>query len=112
MIKLTLVRLRNHGISVEAERVDDHITAQALEFAGNLFNQGSTFTRALIDRFDGLVLIGPDGNYHFTTPVCGYDGDGTRTAAIIVELFGFGDGASIMARINHGGDGAKAEFNR
>ena len=95
------ITLRHHGITVEAEEVGDHSCAEALEFAANLLSQEATFSRALVDRIDGLVLIGTDVNYHFAAPLCGYDGDGPRTTAIILELFGFAAGADIMSRINH-----------
>lgn len=63
---------------------------------------------AIVDRFDGLVLLaGPidsldaDG-YRFRTPLCGYDGAGSRTSAKILAHFGFGDEASLFAQIKTG----------
>lgn len=98
---MATVILRNHGISIDAEPVGDTITKEALEFAGRLHDAGAVFNKAYVDRLDGLVLIGPAGAYHFSTPLCGYDGDGPRTAAIILELFDFVTGAGIMSQINN-----------
>jgi len=108
------VMLRNLGITVEATEIDDLSTDQALEHAGLLYDQGVRFDQAHVDRFDGLVLIGrtPEKSFHYRTPLCGYNGTGPMTTAIILELFGFGDRSEILNRISTGDDRAKASFDR
>lgn len=106
METVTQVTLRNHGIAIDAVSVGDTYTGQALEFARSLQERGATFDKALIDRFDGLVIQGAGGSYHFTTPICGYGGTGPRTSAQILEMFQFGSIDSIMDRISHGDNGA------
>lgn len=111
-MKVATVTLRNHGITVEAEEVGDTYTERALEFATKLHDDGTTFDKALVDRFDRLVLTGPSGSYHFGTPLCGYGGTGPMTTLIILELFGFGSSAELASKIHEGGDMAKAKFYR
>ena len=109
---MATVMLRNHGISIDAESVGDLDTKQALEFAGDLHDNGVTFDKAYVDRFDGLVLEGPRGTYHFSTPLCGYGGTGPTTTVVILELFEFGKRDEIMPQIDHGDNTAKAVFYR
>jgi hypothetical protein len=109
---MATVMLRNHGISIDAESIGDTYTEKALEFAGELHDNGVTFDKAYVDRFDGLVLEGPSGTYHFSTPLCGYGGAGPMTTLVILELFEFGTRDEIMPRLDHGGDAAKAVFYR
>lgn len=106
--------LRNHGITVEAAEVNDTSTQEALEHATELYGSGARFEQALVDRFDGLVLLGEtaDKSYRYRTPLCGYDGTGPMTTAVILELFEFGTRAEIMANISTGDNSAKASFSR
>ncbi|MGB3945514.1 MAG: hypothetical protein WBK76_01610 [Candidatus Saccharimonadales bacterium] len=106
------IALRNHGFSVEAREVEDLDTEEALKHATQLYADGVRFTQAYVDRFDGLVLQTQNGEiaYHYRTPLCGYDGSGPTSTAVILELFGFGTRAEIMDRISTGDNTAKASF--
>lgn len=94
------------------EEVGDRSTDEALEKAEQLMIRGVTFNRADVDRFGGLFLYGPDGTWHFRTPLCGYGGTGPHATADILAIFGFGDHKEILQRISHGGDAAHFTFNR
>jgi len=106
------VALRNHGIELRATKVNDTYTGQAIDFAEGLKSKGRQFHQAYVDRFDGLVLVGTSGSYHFATPLCGYGGTGPNATATILEMFGFGKHADIMKQIDHGDDRGRAEFRR
>ena len=93
------VMLRNHGITVEASATGDRWSEESWENAQKLHGTGVTFDKALVDRFDGLVLIGPKGSWHFEHALCGYEGTGPQTTAKILSLFGFGSQKEIMQRI-------------
>ena len=80
--------------------------SQAIVSAQTLLSQRRSFSRAVVDRFDGLVLVGPEGNWHFNTPLCGYVGESPMTTAAILELFGFGKKETIYQTISKGDDGA------
>ena len=109
---MTTVTLRNHGLTVEATPVGDTYTDQAVEKASELLARGVEFDQALVDRFDGLLLIGARGSWHFQTPLCGYKGNGPGTTAVILSMFGFGSTEEIMRQIDSGDNEAKAKFYR
>lgn len=109
---MTTVTLRNHGITVEATEVGDRDTVEAFNTARKLRDDGVEFDKALVDRFDGLVLIGGQGNWHFSSPLCGYGGTGPIISARILSVFGFGAEREILAKIDHGGEKAKATLYR
>lgn len=107
------VTLRNHGESMIANEVGDTYTDEAIDKARELHAQGVTFTRAYVDRFDGLVLLGPQEDaWHFQTTLCGYAGTGPTTTARILELFEFGTVQDLTPRLVVGGDSAKETFTR
>lgn len=94
----------------------DMDTMQAVSQAENIIEHSKCqIQSAIVDRFDGLVLLaGPIDNldadgYRLRTPLCGYDGAGSRTAAKILAMFDFGDEASLFARIKTGN---RHEFTR
>ena len=109
---MTNVTLRNHDVTLEATPVNDTYTDQAIEHARGLLAEGIDFDKALVDRFDGLVLTGRHGTWHFQTPLCGYDGTGPNTTATILAMFNFGSHADIMSQINHRDNAAKATLYR
>ena len=109
----TQVSLRNHDdMTIDVIKVNDLDTVEAERYARNLREDGLTFDLALIDRFDGLVLLGRSGNYHFDTPLCGYIGNGPMASARILEMFEFGSAESIMSQIGDGGNNAKYRLCR
>lgn len=107
------ITLHNHNETFgDVNIIDDCDPWDAIEQAKHLFEQGYYFEKALVDRFDGLVLVGSGGIWHFSHALCGYEGSGPQATAEILEIFGFGKFAVIMARIDHGGNAAKATFYR
>ena len=111
---MTLIVLGNHARTVDATEVGDLDTQQALAHAASLHEQGVEFREALVDRFDGLVLVGdePQSSYHYRTPLCGYVGSGPMATTVILEMFGFGTHEEIMNKISTGDDKAYALFRR
>lgn len=108
----TQVTLHKHGVTIDAIKANDHDTIEAVAYARRLHDEGATFDLALIDRFDGLLLVGASGNYHFTTPICGYMGNGPTASARILELFEFGSKDTILEEICHGDNDAKFRLYR
>jgi len=101
----------------------DKYTEQALEIADVLIAEyGNEVYGAEVHRFDGLiiyrtgeVLFDLDESsdaygWHFVTPICGYDGTGPMTTALILEKFGFGNAEDLISQINHGGNDAHFTF--
>lgn len=81
-------------------------TEEALRLAYKL-KQRNDFTArgAVVHRYDGLLLLDdvPEKSvqgYHFQTPICGYSGNGPRTASIILEMFGFGRSEDLYATLS------------
>lgn len=106
------VRLGNFNRTFDAREVGDLDTYQAVEAAKGLRSSGFQFSEAFVDRTDGLIIVGRDGSWHFTTTICGYGGTGPMATAEILELFGFGVKADILKDIDHGGDNAKFSFKK
>lgn len=103
------------GLSVKVGRqqiayVDkgtDKSSYEALKVAEKLFMANKyKYTEAIIDRFDGMVLLCPKDQtgQHFVTAICGYYGSGPMVSAQILEMFGFGDYDYTLAKIAQGGD--------
>ena len=107
---LPRITLRNSGRSFTAREAGDLSTSQAIAKAEELRAQKKYFTDAYVDRTDGLVLIGREGNWHFASANCGYDGWGTKTSAEILEMFGFGEKEALLQKIAVGGDHANYAF--
>lgn len=106
------VRLRNSGKTFNVIKAFDNSSYAALASAKALLVQRKSFSSATVDRFDGLVLVGPDGNWHFATALCGYGGSGPMATAEILELFGFGEKDYIFQTIATGGDNATFSFSK
>ena len=106
------VRLRNSGKTFNVIKAFDKSTYGAVASAKILLSQRKTFSSATVDRFDGLVLAGPDGNWHFATAICGYSGNGPVATAVILELFGFGKKDDVLRTISSGGDSATFSFSK
>ena len=109
---MTRVTLRNSGRTFNVTPVSDKSTGEAIVQAKAIAADGGTFSEAVVDRFDGLVIVGRDASWHFNTPICGYSGTGPMTTAIILELFGFGNKAKIFDEINTGDNHATYTFNK
>ncbi len=109
---MTNVTLRNHDVTLEATPVNDTYTDQAIEHARGLLAEGIDFDKALVDRFDGLVLTGRHGSWHFQTPLCGYEGTGPHTTATILAMFNFGSKSELLSKVNYGDDKAKVTIYR
>lgn len=112
MRKLQQVRLRNSGKTFNAIKAFDKSSYAAVASAKELLVQRKSFSSATVDRFDGLVLVGPDGNWHFATALCGYRGSGPMATAEILELFGFGKKDDILWLITNGDDHATFSFSK
>ena len=109
---MTQVKLRNSGRTFNVTPVYDESTGEAIAQAKTIAAKGDTFSEAVVDRFDGLVVVGRATTWHFNTAICGYVGDGPTTAATILELFGFGKKSEILERINTGDNRATHTFSQ
>jgi len=109
---LPQVRLRNSGRLFNVTEAQDLSTSEAVVTAMVLLAQRKSFKEAVVDRFDGLVLIGPDGNWHFASALCGYWGTSPAATAEILEIFGFGKKDSIFQSIYSGDDHATFSFTK
>jgi len=107
---MTRVTLRNSGRTFNVTPVSDKSTGEAIAQAKTIIAKGGTFSEAVVDRFDGLVVVGQGTTWHFNTAICGYVGEGPTTTATILELFGFGKKAKILERINTGDNRATYTF--
>jgi hypothetical protein len=92
--------------------VVDKSTDEAIEQAKIIAAKGDTFSEAVVDRFDGLVVVGREASWHFVSPICGYSGSGPMATATILELFGFGKKAKIFEEINTGDNHASYTFTK
>lgn len=112
---MSTVMLRNHNeVFSNIEEVGDTYTGEAIAVARELAGRyRDLITVAHVDRFDGLVVLGPTSyGWRFTTPICGYGGTGPMASAEILEIFGFGPKEELFRELNHGGDKAKASFSK
>lgn len=100
------------------KRGDDLHIEDAVDTAQKLYEAfgPELCTSAVIDRFDGLVLIFSEHSeprwrgWHFKTPTCGYHGLGPSSSARILALFEFGTYDDILDRITEGGENANFPF--
>lgn len=103
----------------------DRYTDQALEIAKLVSNEyGTRVYKAEVDRFDGLIVYWMDEGefeigdtneprgWHFVSPICGYDGTGPATTALILQMFGFGSAEDMIYKINHGDNTAHFVFTK
>ena len=89
------------------DKGSDKSSFEAIEIALRLFDKNKyKYTEAIIDRFDGMVLLCPKDQtgYHFVTAICGYYGAGPIASAQILDMFGFGQYEYTLAKISNGGD--------
>lgn len=87
------------------EEVGDRDSFEAKLLATQLHATGFRAQSARVERTDGLVLLcgtmSPSTpGRHFRHAITGYDGTGPRITAEILEIFGFGDMASLMDRLS------------
>ena len=101
----------------------DTTTDLALDIAKLSLRWFGHLDTAIVDRFDGLALFSREyasdsrledsvNGIHFRSALCGYGGTGVMTAAMILELFGFGEYDEILRPIEVGGNTARYEFTR
>ena len=105
MSKLS-VKIGRHIITY-IDKGSDKSSFEALDVAEKLFAKNKfKYTEALIDRFDGMVLLCPEEQigHHFVTAICGYYGSGPMASAQILDMFGFGQYEYLLAKIATGGD--------
>jgi hypothetical protein len=88
-VAMSHVHLRNSNLSFDATEVGDNSQYDAEDFAKNLVKQRKSFHMAVVDRFDGLVIIGRSDTYHFKTVLCGYRGNGADATVKILQMLGF-----------------------
>ena len=65
---------------------------------------GYVWTRAVVNRFDGLTLYTGDDQaiaLHFAHALCGYEGSGPHATAVILDEAGFGEMWEIRSRVNN-----------
>lgn len=105
-------RLRNHGIVVKVSSASALTPGDAITTATRLSKEGIEFDKALVDRDDGLVLIGSKGNWHFWPPLNGTEDERTRAAAWVLFLSNFGSVRDMVAQVNHGNTTGKAVLYR
>lgn len=104
------------GYVVNGVRPGEETTsAEALIQAERLitFHPGESWYMAIVDRYDGLVLLcrdprpaetGPDDirGWHFKGAVAGFAGAGPITTAKILALYGFGSFRELFRRVARG----------
>ena len=117
MISVTL-EFRGHENEVRGvEPGTDRSSSESVSFASDLYQSAGSDTcwKAVVDRFDGLLLVfhvsgGADVTYHIRHALAGYAGTGTIATATILEIFGFGRYDQLFVQISQGGSSAHFIF--
>jgi hypothetical protein len=96
---------------LEANDVDSDFAIGIAELWQRLA-PGHEWCEAEVTSYHGMTLTSTTGTQlHFTNVSCGFNGEGPRAAAAILEIFGFGESSTILNRIRHGGDNARYNFH-
>ena len=89
------------GRRVQAYEADDKSSFEAVDIAKELHGKGLVVSLAGVDRFEGLVLAGPQEAWRFKHAICSFNGTGPKASAEILELFGFGNRVKILKVISN-----------
>ena len=75
---------------------------------------GYDWTRAVVDRYDGLTLFTDDefsASLHFVNALCGYGGSGPHATAEILHEAGFGELGELLGTVSSGAN-TKLSFTK